>query len=323
MSTSERRSLIAAVTVILIVSLATTSYADDLRVTNPGDTCIKYGTQTWYPVSYASGWYKYNINGSEVSARSGTHYLSDEQARQYGLSTGGNSGSTGTYDPLIITVKKANIKAGKKVKSAKAYKIIKKGKKIKIKVNKNKSGFTSSQIARAKKINNNKGWIALSSIDKYKRAKRTISLINDNTLPTEKRVRLTYDPPGWKNKKVKILGKKIWYNNRSHLVAFSLSGLNNEKKNLVTGAAKMNTPSMSDIEMKVLKYVRSTDNAVLYEVTPRYKGTEPVPRGIQIRYKSIDLGKPDNEVIEGNIYLYNRNPGWITNYKTGNFKKAS
>jgi DNA-entry nuclease len=321
-----------------VLSLCTISvFADDLRVNNSGTTCITYGGQTWEPDSYSGGWYKYDINGNTVSARGGKHILSDEQAEKYGLSqsssSSGSSGSSSSsssaastagksakYSPVTFTVAKVNIKAGAKVKSATAYK---KSSKVLISVNKNKAGFTSAQISQAKKLNNEKGWIALSPLDSGKRAGRAISLINDNTLPTAKRTSLSYNPPGWKNAKVSINGKSQWYNNRCHLIAFCLSGLNDEKKNLITGAVTMNTPTMSEIEVAVQKYVKSTDNAVLYEVTPIYKGSESVARGLQIRYISIDLGKKDTNKIEKNVYLYNINPGWITNYSTGNFSKAA
>jgi DNA-entry nuclease len=306
------------ITVVLVLCLSVTAYADDLRVTNSGDNCIKYGDQTWYPMSNASSWYKYNINGNTVSARGGTHWLSDKQAEQYGISKDSSSGST--YKQKIIIISKAKIKPGKKVKKSVAYK---KTKKMSVKVNKNKSGFTKAQIKRAKKINGSNGWVALSSLDKYMRAGRAISLVNDNTLPTEDRSRLTYNPSGWCNAMVEVQGKNIWFYNRSHLIAFCLSGLNNEKRNLITGAAKMNNPTMLKIETIVVEYVEDTDNAVLYEVTPVYKGKEKVARGVQIRYKSIDLGEKDSKKIEKNVYLYNRNPGWQIDYNTGNFNRAA
>jgi DNA-entry nuclease len=318
-SPTKRRIATVAVAVMLVLCLTVTAYADDLRVTNSGANCIKYGEQTWYPVSNASSWYKYNINDNTVSARGGTHYLSDAQAEQYGIATGGSADS-GTYKQKIITITKAKIKPGKKVKKSVAYK---KAKKMSVKVNKNKAGFTKTQIARAKKINKGNGWIALSALDKYKRAGRAISLLNDNTLPTKGRERLTYNPSGWCNALVNVQGKNIWFYNRSHLIAFCLSGLNNEKRNLITGAAKMNNPTMLKIETAVVQYVEDTDNAVLYEVTPIYRSKEKVARGVQIRCKSIDLGVKDNKKIEKNVYLYNRNPGWNINYKTGNFKKAA
>jgi len=306
---------------ILVLSTFTVAYADDLRKTNSGTNCIKYGTRTWKPVSYSKSWYKYNINKNTVSARGGTHRLSDAQAKKYGLKKASSGGSSsGTYNPKIIDISKVNIVRGAKVKSATAYK---KSSTIKIIVNNDKSGFTQKDIAEAKKINNSKGWIALSPVDSDKRANRAVSLINDNSLPTANRKPLTYNPPGWNNKQVMIQGKKIWFYNRSHLVAYCLSGLNDEKRNLITGAVKFNTPTMSDIEVKVLNYVRNTDNAVLYEVTPVYNDSELVARGVQIRYLSIDLGKPDNNKIEGNVYIYNMNPGWVINYASGAFNEAA
>jgi DNA-entry nuclease len=315
----KRRLVAITITITLVICLATTAYADDLRVTNGGENCVKYAKDTWLPLSHASGWYKYDINGYDVSARGGTHWLSDGQAASYGLGNAGSGGS-GAYKQKIITIKKANIKPGKKVKTSIAYK---KTSKMSVKVNGDNPGFTKEQIARAKAINKEDGWIALSSLDGSKRPGRAISLVNDNTLPTDERTRLTVNPPGWHNAKVNIQGKSLWFYNRSHLIAFCLSGLNNEKKNLITGAVKMNTPTMSNIEVAVARYVEDTDNAVLYEVTPVYKGKELVARGVQIRYVSIDLGEPDNDKISKNVYLYNRNPGWSIDYKTGYFKKAA
>jgi DNA-entry nuclease len=190
-------------------------------------------------------------------------------------------------------------------------------------VREDKPGFTSAQVKRAKTLNGGQGWIALSPLDSEGRARRAVSLIADNTLPTAARTALSYDPPGWHNKLVVIQGKKLWFYNRSHLIAFSLSGLNDVSRNLVTGAVKMNTPTMSNIEAAVARYVETTDNDVLYEVTPVYRGRDEVAHGLQIRYESVDMGKKDSTTLAGNYYLYNRSPGWTINYRTGAFRKAA
>jgi DNA-entry nuclease len=79
---------------------------------------------------------------------------------------------------------------------------------------------------------------------------------------------------------------------------------------------------MENYEAKITAYVKATDNAVLYEVVPIYKGSELVARGVQVQAKSIDLGKKDSKKLAFNVYLYNKNPGWTIDYATGNFEAA-
>jgi DNA-entry nuclease len=227
-----------------------------------------------------------------------------------------------TYKPKLIGVGSAGIDQGGNATSD----IIDSSASSPIaEVNGGDADFTDEQIARAVKINNSAGWVALSELDKHKRPGRAIGLINDNTLPPKgTREKLNYDPPGWpeKNSKVTSDGAKIWFYNRSHLIAWMMSGLNSEPRNLITGAARMNTPVMEQIETEVRNHVKDTDDGVLYEVTPVYKGKELVARGVQIRYQSIDLGI-ENHDIEANVYLYNKNPGWDIDYLTGSYSEAA
>jgi DNA-entry nuclease len=220
----------------------------------------------------------------------------------------------------MLSAEEAGIEAGAKVSKGIALEAPS-GRRY-VTVNGGKASFTSAQIARAKKLNKGKAWLALSNLNDSGGAERAITLAKGDALPTEKRQRLKYNPPGWTNSEVNIEGKKKWFYNRSHLIAYCLSGLNDEERNLITGAVTMNAPTMSDIEVGVQKYLKRTDNGVLYEVTPVYKAGEIVPRGVQIRWASIDMGDPDNDTTEGNVYLYNANPGWDIDYESGTFAPA-
>jgi DNA-entry nuclease len=303
-------------------------FADDLRKNNGGETKITYGTKTWKPCTQSSSWYKYIINKTPVSARGGHHKLSDEQAKKYGLYKNDNSSSNSSkkskskskYKLKSVPISKIKLSKNGSVSSSIAYKTTKK---YLVKLKNGKAKFSKKNIENAKKLNKGKGFVSLSNLDNLKRARKAIGLIADNTIPTAKRTALTFNPTGWTNARVKILGSNLWFYNRTHLLGFQLSGLNNEKRNLITGAVHMNTPTMLKYENQIRKFVDNTDNAVLYEVTPMYKGKELVARGLQLRAKSIDFGKRDNKKLEFNYYLYNTNPGWRINYKTGTFKKAS
>ena len=61
----------------------------------------------------------------------------------------------------------------------------------------------------------------------------------------------------------------------------------------------MNTVGMQPFENQVADYVRTTGNHVLYRVTPIFKGSELVARGVQ------------------NIFVYNVQPGITIDYTTG------
>ena len=83
---------------------------------------------------------------------------------------------------------------------------------------------------------------------------------------------------------------------------------------MITCTRYANATTMVKFENKVAKYVRKTGNHVLYRVTPIFKGTELVARGIQMEALSVE----DNGFgIKFNVYVYNVQDRITIDYRTG------
>lgn len=174
-----------------------------------------------------------------------------------------------------------------------------------VEINGNIPDFTEEQKALTE------SQIKLSELDENGRCGQAFEVIGKDILPTEERkdIAAIY-PTGWHQAQY----GSVYVYNRSHLLAFCLSGLNDEKRNLITGTEHMNQDVMADYEVDVRNYVRDSGNHVVYRVTPDFRLNELVARGVQIEAWSVeDSGKG----ICLNIYLYNTQPGVAIDYETG------
>lgn len=153
--------------------------------------------------------------------------------------------------------------------------------------------------------------IQLSELDSLGRCGVAFEVIGADILPTEERKDIaSIYPTGWHQENYD--GTYVY--NRSHLLAYCLSGLNDEKRNLITGTEHMNQDVMADYEVSIRDYVRNSNNHVVYRVTPDFRNNELVARGIHIEAWSVeDAGQG----ICLNIYLYNTQPGVAIDYETG------
>ena len=133
-------------------------------------------------------------------------------------------------------------------------------------------------------------------------------------MPTEKRGSIgMIKPSGWQLAKYDSVDGKYLYN-RSHLIGFQLAGENANEKNLITGTRYFNVEGMLPFENEVAEYVKETNNHVLYRVTPIFKDTELVARGVKIEAYSVeDSGKG----VEFNVFVYNVQPDITINYQDG------
>ena len=133
-------------------------------------------------------------------------------------------------------------------------------------------------------------------------------------MPTEKRGSIgMIKPSGWQLAKYDSVDGKYLYN-RSHLIGFQLAGENANEKNLITGTRYFNVVGMLPFENEVAEYVKETNNHVLYRVTPIFKDTELVARGVKIEAYSVeDSGKG----VEFNVFVYNVQPDITINYQDG------
>ena len=75
-----------------------------------------------------------------------------------------------------------------------------------------------------------------------------------------------------------------------------------------------NVTSMLPFEESVMRYLEQAENHVLYRVTPYFKNSELLARGVEIEAYSVeDNGKG----ICFNVFVYNYQPGIHIDYLTG------
>lgn len=157
-------------------------------------------------------------------------------------------------------------------------------------------------------------------LDKLGRCTVGIANIGKDIMPTEKRGSIgMVKPSGWHLDKYDFVDGKYLYN-RCHLVGYQLSGENANEKNLITGTRYMNIGKMLDIENQVANYVKSSNNHVLYRVTPIFVDNELVARGVLMEAKSCeDNGKS----ICLCVFCFNVQPNVVINYATGDNRLAA
>lgn len=152
-------------------------------------------------------------------------------------------------------------------------------------------------------------------LDNLGRCTTAYANIDQSLMPTEKRGSIgEIKPSGWHTVKYDIVEGKYLYN-RCHLIGYQLTGENANEKNLITCTRSMNTVGMLEFENKVAKYIKETNNHVLYRVTPIFEGNNLLATGVEMEALSIeDNGKG----IKFNVFVYNIQDGITIDYKTGN-----
>lgn len=184
-------------------------------------------------------------------------------------------------------------------------------------VNNNQPTFSKKDLMK-----NETGWQKLSNLDWLGRPQVANALLNKKLMPPAQkykaRERLTIKTPGYHAIKTGN-NQTDWLYNRSHLIGYQFTGLNNEAKNLITGTRQLNADSRKDaqsmvtFETEVADYLKQTDSHyVRYQVEPIYRNVELVPRGVHMMGQSID---DDN--IKFNVYIFNVQDGWNINYLNG------
>lgn len=149
-------------------------------------------------------------------------------------------------------------------------------------------------------------WQKYGDLDSYNRVTSANALLNVSLMPTAKRQPLHWNPTGWHNKKI----SSGWLYNRSHLIGYQLTGQNNNPKNLMTGTRSLNSPEMLAHEMDIAYYLKqSSSHYIRYRVTPVFRGSELLPRGVQMEAQSVG----DN-AVHFNVYIFNVESGVTLNY---------
>lgn len=160
-----------------------------------------------------------------------------------------------------------------------------------------------------------------SKLDRYGRCGVAFANVCKAIMPTTTRGEIgSVRPSGWHTVKYPGVVPGNYLYNRCHLIGYQLAGENANPKNLITGTRYLNMDGMLPFENEIDDYVESTGHHVLYRVTPIYKGSELVARGVLMEGYSVeDKGKG----IQFCVFAYNAQPGVKINYKTGNSSLTS
>ena len=160
-----------------------------------------------------------------------------------------------------------------------------------------------------------------SELDALGRCGTAYAMLDRSMMPTDERSGIGHiKPSGWVQKKYAgIVGSNPPYlYNRCHLIAYALTGQNANKLNLITGTRYMNATTMLSWEEQVMKYLDDSKNHVLYRVTPYFKGTELLARGVEMEAYSVE---DDGESLCFHVFVYNVQPGIVLDYMTGDSRK--
>ena len=180
-------------------------------------------------------------------------------------------------------------------------------------INDNRPFFTEYEL-------NNISGILLSSLDPLGRCGPAEEMVGPEMLPTEQRGEIgMVKPSGWHQAKYECLKNPEnpagYLYARCHLLAYCLSGLNAEERNLITGTlTQFNVVGMEPFELETLSYVKKTGNHVLYRVTPVFKGVNLVADGVLMEALSVE-----DDGLSFCVFVYNNtgDSGVEIDYLTG------
>lgn len=158
-----------------------------------------------------------------------------------------------------------------------------------------------------------------SNLDYLNRVGPANALLSPDSMPKKPRgdISKVY-PSGWHQKFYDFVEGGAVYN-RCHLIAYQLTGENDNWKNLMTGTRSFNTKGMLPFEKVVASYIKDTGKKVRYRVTPVFKDDELVARGVIIEAYSIEDG---GKKINFRVFAKNMEKGVDIDYKTGRTRLA-
>jgi len=157
-------------------------------------------------------------------------------------------------------------------------------------------------------------FINLSELDALGRCGVANSCVGLETRTTEKRGSISsIYPSGWKQ--LQLSNGEYLYN-RSHLLMYALTGINSDRRNLITGTQQFNASTkfgMLAYETQILWIVDNFNAHVLYRVTPYFEGNDLVAKGVLMEAYCIEYP----EECEFCVFIYNVQDGVDINYATG------
>lgn len=162
--------------------------------------------------------------------------------------------------------------------------------------------------------------VRLSELDALGRTGPALAVVGPESLPTEPRGEIgQVRPAGFQNIRYDDLIEDHYLYNRCHLIAYQLSGINADPRDLFTGTRHLNVEGMLPWENQLAAYVRQSGFHVLYRVTPLYGSGELVPRAVELEAVSMeDLGRG----LRFHKLIYNIQPGIVIDYRDGSSRRA-
>ncbi len=160
-----------------------------------------------------------------------------------------------------------------------------------------------------------------SGLDELGRCGTACAMLDETMMPTEKRGDIhMIRPTGWHSVTYpEVTSEDQHLYNRSHLLAYSLTGQNDNERNLITGTQHLNQEVMLPYENEVVRYLEDYGGRVLYRVSPYFKDDELAARGVEMEAYSVE---DNGEGVEYHIFIYNVQPGIDIDYATGESRES-
>ena len=161
-------------------------------------------------------------------------------------------------------------------------------------------------------------FMELSPLDELGRVGSNWGCFDYAHMPTEDRSpTLSTKPTGWVQKEYdKDIIPTRWIYNRSHIIGFQICGLNDEKRNLMTGTRAFNAGenSMLTFENMTADHMRENrTHHVLYRVTPDFEGSNLLAYGVLIESDCLEC----DDTADYCVYILNQQDGITIDYRTG------
>lgn len=158
-------------------------------------------------------------------------------------------------------------------------------------------------------------FIELTPLDELGRVGSNWGCFDYSHMPTEDRTALSTNPTGWVQKKYEIVSGG-WLYNRSHIIGFQISGLNDNPLNLMTGTRAFNASesSMLTYENLTANHMRENhEHHVLYRVSPEFGDDNLLAYGVLMESDCLEC----DESADYCVFVYNMQPGITIDYRTG------
>lgn len=155
----------------------------------------------------------------------------------------------------------------------------------------------------------------LSPLDELGRVGVCWGLFDYDHMPTYDREQLDTEPTGWHQKKYDTsIVPGGWLYARAHLLAFQLSGYQDNPQNLMTGTRDFNNEGMLPFENMVADHLREeNEHQVLYRVTPDFVEDNLLAYGVLIESDCLDC----DDSADFCVFIKNQQPGVTLDYSTG------